>query len=246
MFRSLAAATKSVVASDGIHWILTVLSLWTLPAQFDGYVTSDSGAISDEYKEHKYVDSGAKAAAISIAAGTDINSGSVYSSSLGMALAMKLVNESSLDDAVGHSMRIRMRLGLFDPPEGQPVYGPELVGSAAHHQLSYEASLQGLTLLKNEPAISGGKPVLPLARGKKLAVIGGNAETKTLMAGGTGGGLLSAEVVCLNATSATDWWCIQVIPLLPSRLAPFTSTVLDCDACALVGPFCAFFSFSNE
>jgi hypothetical protein len=178
--------------------------------QFDGYVTSDSGAIGDIYKTHRYVATAAEAAAVSIEAGTDVNSGDVYSMWLQSALTNHLINESSVDAAVAHGMRIRMRLGLFDTPDDQPTYGPELVGSPEHHRLSYEASLQGLTLLLNKPTSPGAPPVLPLRRGQKIAVIGGNAETKTLMAGGTGGGLLSAEVVCKNATSRTDWCCIQV------------------------------------
>ena len=50
---------------------------------------------------------------------------------------------------------------------------------------------------------------LPLKLGNKIAVIGANAETRTLMAGGTGGGLLSAQVVCKDAKNRTDWTCIQ-------------------------------------
>jgi len=177
--------------------------------KFDGYITSDSGAVGDVFNAHHYVKTGAEAAAACIAAGTDINSGSVYHSELANALEQHLINESQLDAAVAHSFRVRMRLGLFDPFETQPYYGPEIVGSSEHHQLSYEASLQGLTLLSNKAVVTGGPTALPLKRGRKIAVIGGNAQTKTLMAGGTGGGLLSAEVVCKNATSATDWWCIQ-------------------------------------
>ena len=63
-------------------------------------------------------------------------------------------------------------------------------------------------------------PVLPLAKGKRLLVVGPNADTKTLMAGGTGGGLLSANVVCKCATSATDWCCIQS----PSEAINLTNT----------------------
>ena len=97
--------------------------------------------------------------------------------------------------------------------------GPETVGSAAHHALSADASRQGITLLSNTRL--GGKAstlakgraaaagqVLPLAKGKRLLVVGPNADTKSMMAGGTGGGLLSATVVCKCATSATDWCCL--------------------------------------
>lgn len=180
--------------------------------KFDGYVTSDSGAIADVYKSHHFVKTAQEAAAVCVKAGCDINSGGVYSSSLADAVSAGFVNMSDVDAAVAHGFRIRMRLGLFDPWEDQPYehYGADVVGSPSHHQLSYEASLQGLTLLSNRPTIpEESRNALPLARGQRIAVIGGNAQTKTLMAGGTGGGLLSAEVVCKNATSPTDWVCIQ-------------------------------------
>ena len=99
---------------------------------------------------------------------------------------------------------MRIRLGLFDPPAGQPDYSnPDLVGSPKYHALSLDASRQAMTLLSNP------KQTLPLTPGKRIAVIGANAETKTLLAGGTGGGLLSAQVVCKNATNRTDWTCVS-------------------------------------
>jgi beta-glucosidase-like glycosyl hydrolase len=118
-----------------------------------------------------------------------------------------MLNISLVDAALENAFKVRIRLGLFDPAAGQPDYGPELVGSAEHRALSEHASRQAMTLLSNRPAAgaaaaagyiyaaappSGG--VLPLAKRKKLAVIGPNADTRTLMAGGTGGGLLSAQV----------------------------------------------------
>jgi hypothetical protein len=116
--------------------------------------------------------------------------------------------------------------------------GPEVVGSAAHRQLSYEASVQGLVLLQNAPvavvtatagagsgagagasAGAGAQPTaaaqvvaaLPLKRGSTIAVIGPNANGTTvrgLLAGGTGGGTLSATVVCKCASGHDDYCCI--------------------------------------
>jgi|EP01044_Picomonas_judraskeda_P002389 beta-glucosidase-like glycosyl hydrolase len=72
--------------------------------------------------------------------------------------------------------------GLFDPPEGQPDYSdPSIVGSPKYHKLSLDASRQAMTLLSNRNS------TLPLKPGGHLAVIGANAQTRTLMAGGTGG-----------------------------------------------------------
>eukprot|EP01047_Picozoa_sp_COSAG01_P065915 COSAG01_NODE_8995_length_2588_cov_2.266096_1_plen_254_part_10 len=101
------------------------------------------------------------------------------------------------------AFKVRIRLGLMDSPAGQPDYSdPDIVGSDKYHALSAEASRQAMTLLSNNGA-------LPLKPGSRVAVIGANAATKTLMAGGTGGGLLSAQVVCKGASNRTDWWCIK-------------------------------------
>ena len=45
---------------------------------FDGYVTSDSGAISDIYHAHQYTKTAENATALALKAGCDINSGTVY------------------------------------------------------------------------------------------------------------------------------------------------------------------------
>ena len=79
-------------------------------------------------------------------------------------------------------MRLMPWQGLFDPPEGQPDYSdPSLVGSKFYHKLSLDASRQAMTLLSNR------NNTLPLSPGGRIAVIGANAQTRTLMAGGTGG-----------------------------------------------------------
>jgi beta-glucosidase-like glycosyl hydrolase len=109
--------------------------------------------------------------------GCDINSGSQYSHYVEAAVKAGLVNESVVDAALINAFRVRIRLGLFDPLGGQPDYSdPSIVGSPQHHALSADASRQAMTLLSNNGA-------LPLKPGRKLAVIGANAATKTLMAG---------------------------------------------------------------
>lgn len=165
----------------------------------------------DIYGAHHYVKTAEEAAAAAVSAGVDINSGGVYSGHLGKAMSEGLVNESVVDAALRRAFRIRMRLGLFDPPANQPYehYGPGVVGSAAHHALSLDASRQGLVLLQN------GGGALPLRKGRRVAVIGPNARTKALLVGGTGGcgsgTCLSAQVVCKNAISHDDWACVPSI-----------------------------------
>ena len=106
-----------------------------------------------------------------------------------------------------------VRLGLFDPEEDQPKFEPDLVGSVKYQALSQDASLQAMTLLSNRhaaaPAAADAMGVLPLRTGKRIAVIGPASNTRTLMVGGTGAVLDSAEIVCKNATDSDDWFCVQ-------------------------------------
>jgi xylan 1,4-beta-xylosidase len=192
---------------------------------FDGYITSDSGAIADIYGAHHFQKMSAEqAAAAAILSGVDVNSGSVYSRELGAALKDGTLNMSgaSVGGALGRCFRTRMRLGLFDGAADQPYehFGPETVGSAANHQLSLEASRQALTLLQNngsalpllKPQRQRRAPPTP----RKVAVIGPNADgngAKALMAGGTGGCAhgtnLDPRVVCKCSQNSTDWCCVQ-------------------------------------
>ena len=113
-----------------------------------------------------------------------------------------------------------VRLGLFDPADDRQKFEPELVGSPKYQALSKDASRQGLTLLSNSHAVgmgsddfaklaSGGGGVLPLQVGKRIAVIGPSSATRTLMVGGTGAVLDSAEIVCKDAKDRDDWFCVQ-------------------------------------
>jgi len=57
---------------------------------FTGYVTSDTGAISDIYKEHKYVATAEEAVCKALVDGQcDIDSGAVYSGHLISAISQK-------------------------------------------------------------------------------------------------------------------------------------------------------------
>lgn len=144
--------------------------------------------------------------------------------------------------ALANAFRVRMRLGLFDPLSQQPFenYGPETVGSTEHHALSADASRQGITLLTNKPLAQRSeqaeqqRPVLPLSKGNRLLVVGPNADTKTLMAGGTGGGLLSATVVCTCAKNATDWCCLAS-PVEAIAASNTGGTVVHLPGCSVEG-----------
>ena len=141
--------------------------------QFNGYIVSDCGAIRDIVTGHHYVASNATAVARALNAGTDINCGSMYSEHLPAALQGGEVSPDRIDSAFRRLVTVQMQLGLFDPVEASPYssYGLDAIDTDYSRQLSLEAALQSIVLLKNE------EQVLPLAVPiDTLAVIGPHAN----------------------------------------------------------------------
>jgi beta-glucosidase-like glycosyl hydrolase len=138
---------------------------------FDGYVTSDCGAISDIEVNHHFAPDKPTAAAMGLKAGCDTDCGGVYGSSAVQAVNESKLSEATIDLSLQRLVKIQMRLGLFAPKSEQPYFNPSKYGIAqidtpAHQQLAYEAALQSLVLLKNE------KATLPLKTGLKIALVG--------------------------------------------------------------------------
>ena len=152
---------------------------------FDGYTTSDSGAIEDIYKadSHGYVATAAEAVAVALAAHCDIDSGPVFQNHLAEALRLNLTTIDFVDRAVRSSLLMRFRLGLFDPIENQVYwkYTLDQVGSAASKRASLEATLQGLVLLENKESL------LPLKNGLNVAVVGWHANSTQSLLGNYNG-----------------------------------------------------------
>ena len=71
-----------------------------------------------------------------------------------------------------------MMLGMFDPPDQQPYCNitSDQVNTAAHQALALQAAREGIVLLQNDGA-------LPLDMGKKVALIGPNANATGTMQG---------------------------------------------------------------
>jgi len=141
---------------------------------FQGYIVSDCWAIADFYKKgyHEVVSTPEEAAAMAVAAGTDLNCGSTYPA-LTEAVRKGLITEAEIDVSVKRLMKARMRLGMFDPEEKVPYSKIPLsvVESDAHRQIARETAEKSMVLLKNEGQ------TLPLSRDlKRVAVIGPNAD----------------------------------------------------------------------
>ena len=145
---------------------------------FDGYVTSDSDAVEDAWKYHGYVKTAAEASCLALKeGGCDIDSGNTYNDGLRNASFAKACE---IDGAVARSMKVRMDLGLFDPPTGPYwSYGEEKIGTDASRELNLRAAGESLVLLRN-PTV-GGRAVLPLQKGGRVAVVGPHANATAIL-----------------------------------------------------------------
>ncbi|KAJ9453616.1 putative exo-1 [Diplonema papillatum] len=147
---------------------------------FTGYVTSDTEAISCIYSQHHYVDGPTNATLVAMRDGEcDINSGSVYESTLVDGLASGVIPRSLVNRALFNSLGIRFDLGLFDPVEDQPLWHIPITeaGSAANIAQSKFSTMESMVLLKNEDN------TLPLPKGKKIAVVGPHYNATRMMVG---------------------------------------------------------------
>lgn len=148
---------------------------------FQGFVTSDCGAVDDFFEKNAHATSpdAAHAAATAVLSGTDTNCGSTYKA-LPTAVKQGLLQESDLDRTLERLFVARIRLGLFDAPETVPYNAIPFseVRSTNHLALSLKTSEEAMVLLKNDG-------ILPLAPGKyhSIAVIGPNAASLSALEG---------------------------------------------------------------
>ncbi len=146
--------------------------------KFDGYVTSDCGAVWDMVEERHIEPDFAHAAAKALVAGVDLCCGDDYLS-LVKAVEQKLVTGAQIDSRLRYLLATRMRLGMFDPPSmvKYAAISPWENDTPAHAQLALHAARESLVLLKNDG-------VLPLRKNlRRVAVIGPNADVVSPLVG---------------------------------------------------------------
>jgi hypothetical protein len=153
---------------------------------FDGYVTSDTGAIESIYKEHHYVKTDAEAACVAIGI-ADVCSGPTYHDNIINC------NATTVKTSVARTLALRMRMGLFNDIADQPYWQVPItaVDTQASRALNLLAAQESIVLLKNDG-------VLPLPKGKKVAVVGPHANATLALAGNYLGQLCpSNEYECI-------------------------------------------------
>ncbi|TFW30165.1 glycoside hydrolase family 3 C-terminal domain-containing protein [Duganella callida] len=157
----------------GVHPILRSLVI----DQWHGEVISgDGGAVGNLTKlYHRYPD---HKTAVVAAFKAGINQYlDKFQDELKQAVAEGLVTEAELDTALARKFQVTLRLGLIDPPDGNPYAtvkdGPAPWLSDKHRAQSLQIALQSVVLLKNT------NQALPLARSrlKSIAVVGPLADS---------------------------------------------------------------------
>jgi len=150
------------------HWLLTdvLKDAW----HHEGFVVSDLGGVDTMVKGHfkkelTYED----AVAESLMAGCDF-SDKEFMQNIPSAVRSGKLSEARLDDAVARVMRVRMRLGEFDPQELNPYsrISASVICSPEHRQLALKSAQEAIVLLKND----GNLLPLDATKLKTIAVIG--------------------------------------------------------------------------
>ena len=139
---------------------------------YKGLITSDCWAVSDFYEEgrHGFSPDAVHAVAAAVKAGTDTECGSSYVH-IPEAVAQGLLDEADVDRSLIRLMTARFRLGEMDDISPWDQTLPDaIVEGSEHRALSRKMAQESLVLLQNKGNI------LPLKPGKRIALIGPNAD----------------------------------------------------------------------
>ena len=151
---------------------------------WEGWITSDCGAVSGIYDSHHYVQNHSAQVQVTLRGGCDIGCDSALTQYGEQAYNDGSINDYDLDLALTRQFASLVRLGYFDSPVNQPYrhYGAERVATPVARRLSERAALESIVLLKNDGT-------LPVDRStvKTIAVIGPNANSSDTQIGNYNG-----------------------------------------------------------
>ncbi|KAJ5490745.1 exo-1-4-beta-xylosidase xlnD [Penicillium diatomitis] len=170
-------AVNGVPSSSNSFFLQTLLrDTWNFVE--DGFVSSDCGAVYGVFNPHGYAANVSGAAADSMRAGVDINCGTVYQHHLNESYYYGDISRSEIERAVTRLYSNLVSLGYFDGNEGpyRNLTWSDVVKTDAWN-ISYEAAVESIVLLKNDG-------VLPLSKKvKSVALVGPWANATTQMQG---------------------------------------------------------------
>lgn len=181
----IEARAQSLMASyNAINGVPNNINRWLLTDVLkgewahEGFVVSDLGGVKTMVEGHAekkmaYVD----AVAQSLMAGCDF-SDKEFQEYIPAAVREGKLTEARLNDALTRVLRVRFRLGEFDPFASGPYsrISPAVIDSPEHRAIALKAAQQSIVLLQNRGHL------LPLDRTKlkRIAVIGPLADRVVL------------------------------------------------------------------
>lgn len=159
------------VPAHANHFLLTQVlrNEW----DFQGYVFSDYGGLSQLYNFHKIAKDKPEAAQWAVEAGVDLEAArpEIYSHLVEL-VKDGTVSEKLIDQSVSRILTAKFKAGLFEKPYPEVANIRKRVHLPAHRELSQKIAEESIILLQNE------NRTLPLdiSRLKNIAVIGPNAD----------------------------------------------------------------------
>lgn len=219
------SAPGSGVPTCGNRGLLTTVLRDTW--KWDGFVVSDYDAWANIVKTHQFNATMEAGAAQGLNAGIDQEGGGDTAiSHLLNATRDGLTTPQEVARAFRNLFRLRIRLGLLDPPTSVTYNhlrynATELANNTAHLAIARRAALELMTLLKND---AGTLPLRP-ERVKQLAVIGPQASSAGLLFGNYAGSANSGN------------WGLSIEAALRARLntAGQVGNVTQVDGLATIG-----------
>ncbi|EPS25118.1 putative beta-xylosidase [Penicillium oxalicum 114-2] len=192
-------AVNGVPSSSNSFFLQTLLrDTWNFVE--DGYVSSDCGAVYGVFNPHEYAANVSGAAADSMRAGVDINCGTTYQNHFNESFYHGEISRSEIERGVIRLYSNLVSLGYFDGMDSpyRNLTWSDVVKTDAWN-ISYEAAVESIVLLKNDGTLPLPKKV------KSVALIGPWADATTQMQGNYFGAApyLTSPLQALKASDLT-------------------------------------------
>ena len=174
-------ANSASINSVPVHASHEYLTEWAKEQlKWDGMTVTDWADINNLFTREHIAADRKEALALGINAGIDMIMDPYdpeVCKDIIAAVNEKMIPMSRIDDAVRRVLRLKVRLGLFE----NPVWNVDNYDKFACKEFqdnSYDAAVESMVLLKNEDN------VLPISAGKKILVVGPNANSMRTLNGG--------------------------------------------------------------
>jgi beta-glucosidase len=146
---------------------------------FKGLIISDWEDIKKLVDRHRVAETHKEAVRMSVNAGIDMcivpYDYSFYDDVIALVKEGK-ISQQRIDESVRRILELKYELGLFDNPYPEKE-ATKLFGLPEYKKVALDAARESITLLKNE------KNILPLAKEKKILLIGPNASSLSALNG---------------------------------------------------------------